>query len=371
MADTSTFRYRAFLSYSHRNREVGDKLHKELENYRIPRELIGNPAAFGPVPQKLRPIFRDRYDLEAGHSLREQIIDAVKSSESLIVICSPASATSLYVNEEIRLFKALGRSNRIYPIIVEGEPGDPERECFPINLRRRIGTDGIVTDEAEEPIAADMRQHGDGEALATLKLIAGLLGVDIDELRRREDSERRRRQRRYAVFASLMTVLAILAVGFAGYSQVLNGRLERALASETAAREEAQARYEQALTSTLRLVTIAATFRSLTDGTSFQTSQVAEKGASDEFQTFLESSPRRDEIWFRLVQVLMNFERNLPPELRRYSQKLEEQQMRLQWAEHAEIIMTNLIRRGADKPQYREQLETIRSEILRLGGRPR
>ena len=364
MADISPFRYRAFLSYSHRDREVGDKLHKEIENYRIPRELLGKPAAFGPVPQKLRPIFRDRYDLEAGHSLREQIIDALNSSEALIVICSPDSARSPYVDEEIRLFKALGRSNRIYPIIVAGEPGDPERECFPNSLRRKVGTDGVVTDEAEEPIAADMREQGDGEELAKLKLIAGLLGIDVDGLRRREDAERRRRLRRYAAFASLMTVLAILAVGFAGYSQVLKGR-------ETVAKQEAQALYEQALTSTLRLVTIVATFRSLSDGTPFQTSQVAEKDASNEFQAFLLASPHPVEIWFRLAQVLMSFERNLPSELQRYSQKLEEQQMRLQWAEHAETIMTNLIRRGADKPEYRDQLETIRSEIVRLGGRPR
>jgi len=214
------------------------------------------PALNGLPEEKLRPIFCDRYDLEAGHSLREQIIDALNFSEALIVICSPASATSPYVNEEIRLFKATGRSSRIYPIIVEGEPGDSVLECFSINLRRKVGTDGVVTDETEEPIAADMREHGDGEDLAKLKLIAGLLGVDIDELRRREESERRRRQRRLAAVAALMTVLATLAVGFAGYSQVLNSRLKT--------------RYEQALTSTLRLVTIAATFRSLTDGTIIQ-----------------------------------------------------------------------------------------------------
>jgi hypothetical protein len=275
------------------------------------------------------------------------------------------------VNEEIRLFKTMGRGNRIYPIIADGEPGDPERECFPISLRRRVTSDGVVTDEAEEPIAADLRPQGDGEELARLKLIAGLLGVDVDELRKREDIERRRRQRRLAAVAVSMTVLAIVALGLAGYSWFLNARLKTALANETTAKQEAQMRYEQALTSTLRLVTIAATFRSLSDGTAFQTSQVAEKGASDEFQRFLDISPHPEEIWFRLVEVLMGFVRNPPHELLRYSRELDNQQMRLQWAQHAEVIMTNLTRRDAANPQFSEEMEKIRAEIVRLGGQPR
>ena len=137
MAERSTFRYRAFLSYSHRDRELGDRLHKELESYRIPRVLLGKATPYGAVPRKLRPIFRDRYDLEAGHSLREQLIEALQASEALIVVCSPAAAASPYVNEEIRLFKATGRGHRVYPVIVAGEPGDPRRECFPPNLLRR------------------------------------------------------------------------------------------------------------------------------------------------------------------------------------------------------------------------------------------
>jgi Na+-transporting methylmalonyl-CoA/oxaloacetate decarboxylase gamma subunit len=371
LADRSPFRYRAFLSYSHRDRELGDRLHRELEDYRIPRDLVGKFTTFGSVPRKLRPIFRDRYDLEAGHSLREQLIEALKSSEALIVMCSPAAAASPYVNEEIRLFKATGRSQRVYPVIVAGEPGDAARECFPRNLLRRVDSDGVVTGDLEEPIAADMRDHGDGAELARLKLIAGLLGVDLDELRRREDGERRRRQRRLVAVAAVMTLLAILAIVFAGYSQVLNSRLTEALASETAAKKEAQQRYAQALTSTLRLVTIAATFRSLSDGTPFQTSQVAEKGASDEFQMFLATSSQPDAIWFRLVQVLMNFANELPPELRRYRQQLDEQNMRLQWAEHAALIMGNLIGREPDRPDYKLQIEIVRSEIARLGGHPR
>ena len=34
-------RYYAFLSYSHRDKELADWLHKELEKFRVPRALVG------------------------------------------------------------------------------------------------------------------------------------------------------------------------------------------------------------------------------------------------------------------------------------------------------------------------------------------
>jgi hypothetical protein len=56
--------------------------------------------------------------------------------------------------------------------------------------------------------------------------------------------------------------------------------------------------------------------------------------------------------------------------LRRYRQQLDEQNMRLQWAEHAELIMGNLIRREPGRPEYQRQIGIVRGEIARLGGRP-
>ena len=94
------------------------------------------------MPKTLRPIFRDREDFSAGHSLTEQTLAALEASQFLIVLCSPNAAQSKYVNEEVRRFKALGRGDRVIPVIVDGEPGDPERECFPPALRFKLGPDG-------------------------------------------------------------------------------------------------------------------------------------------------------------------------------------------------------------------------------------
>src|SRR5262245_12337014 len=187
VAETAPIKYRAFLSYSHRDAAWGGWLHSALEGYRISKDLIGRATSAGPVPKTVRPIFRDREDFSAGHSLTAQTLAALEASQFLIVICSPNAAQSPYVNEEIRRFKVLGRAERIIPVIVDGEPGDPARECFPPALCFKVGADEQPTDEREEPIAADARPQSDGKEIAKQKVVAGLLGLGLDEIVRREE----------------------------------------------------------------------------------------------------------------------------------------------------------------------------------------
>ena len=73
-----------------------------VEGYRIDKDLVGRETAVGAVPKTLRPIFRDREEFSAGHSLTEQTLAALEVSQFLIVVCSPNAARSKYVNEEIR-----------------------------------------------------------------------------------------------------------------------------------------------------------------------------------------------------------------------------------------------------------------------------
>jgi hypothetical protein len=211
------FRYRAFLSYSHRDTAWAKWLHRALETYRIDKDLVGRETAHGPVPKTLRPIFRDREDFSAGHSLSEQTLSALEASEFLIVVCSPNAARSTYVNEEIRHFKALGRAARVIPVIVDGVPQDPQRECFPPALRFRLAPDGALTSEREEPIAADARPEGDGKELAKQKIVAGLLGLALDEMIRRAQRARRRRNRiRVGGAVATMLIVASAVVGWIG-----------------------------------------------------------------------------------------------------------------------------------------------------------
>ena len=202
-----------------------------LESYRAPKNLVGNHTSVGPIPARLIPIFRDRDELPSAPDLTGRIKEALRDSENLIVICSPRAAKSRYVDQEIESFKRLGRSDRIFSIIVDGDPNaeDPEANCFPLSLRAQYDANGDPLPGDEEPIAADARKQGDGRSLARLKVVAGMIGVGLDDLRQRE---LQRKQRRMAAitFTSLaaLAVTAILAISAVIARNDANQRREQA-----------------------------------------------------------------------------------------------------------------------------------------------
>lgn len=230
------FKYRAFISYRHKDKAWADWLHRSLETYRVPRELVGQAGRDGAVPARITPVFRDREELAASVDLGQEIQAALSASATLIVICTPGAVASRYVAEEILSFKRLGRADRIFAIICEGEPhaADPALECFPEPLKFQLGSDGSLSNVPAEPIAADAREQGDGKENAKLKLIAGVLGVGFDQLRRRELEAQKRRFRRFAaIAATLVLIFAGLAgaAGWFGYqSQIERRRAEDNLA---------------------------------------------------------------------------------------------------------------------------------------------
>ncbi|HET7556798.1 MAG TPA: toll/interleukin-1 receptor domain-containing protein [Rhodanobacteraceae bacterium] len=215
-AANSGFAYRAFISYSHRDKAWGDWLHKALETYRVPSRLVGTRTAHGIIPRRLNPVFRDREELASATDLGRKVNDALGKSENLVVICSPASATSRWVNEEVLAFKRMGRADRIFCLIVDGEPnatdlpGRDSEECFCPSLRHHVDAGGALTCERTEPVAADARPGKDGKGNAKLKLVAGMLDVGFDALKQRE--QRRQLQRLTAITAMAVAVMAVTIV---------------------------------------------------------------------------------------------------------------------------------------------------------------
>ena len=218
----SALRYRAFISYSHQDKAWADWLHKALENYAVPSQLIGQCTAAGIIPKRLIPIFRDRDELASAHDLGRKVNEALAQSANLIVICSPRAAGSHWVNEEVLSFKRLGRDERIFCLIVEGEPnasdlpGREPDECFAPALRFQLDDHGQLGTQRAEPIAADTRRGKDGKTNAKLKLIAGMLDVGFDALKQRELHRRARRMTALAALAivimAITTTLAISAL---------------------------------------------------------------------------------------------------------------------------------------------------------------
>ncbi|MDA0681188.1 MAG: toll/interleukin-1 receptor domain-containing protein, partial [Proteobacteria bacterium] len=208
---STEYKYRAFISYSHKDEKWASWLHKALETFKVPKYLIGQTTTAGIVPEKMGKVFRDREELSSSHSLGTELTQALKDSACQIVICSPNAANSHWTNEEILTYKRLGRESRIFCLIVDGEPGT-ETECFPPAVRFQMGADGVLSDKPAEPIAADARPHADGKQNAKLKLISGMLGVGFDALKQREQQ---RRQRRMVMITAAALTGMVLAVGLA------------------------------------------------------------------------------------------------------------------------------------------------------------
>lgn len=230
--DMADFRYKAFVSYSWSDAAWGKWLHNALETYRTPRALIGKDGALGPVPARLHPLFKDREEEAAGASIGAAVEAALSNSEFLIVICSPRSAQSQWVNRELAWFKTHRDPAKILALIVDGNPGrGDETECFPAALTHRVLPDLTVTDERHDaPLAADARDSGDGKRNARLKLAATMLGVGLDELVNRDDRRRALRQRWVTaaslLFGGSMAGLAWLAVQARNEAQVQRAQAE-------------------------------------------------------------------------------------------------------------------------------------------------
>ena len=82
------FKYRAFISYSHKDHNWGVWLHKQLETFRTPMQLVGIETGIGEVPRRLGRVYRDEAEEGAAHDLGERIENALASSDALVVLCS-------------------------------------------------------------------------------------------------------------------------------------------------------------------------------------------------------------------------------------------------------------------------------------------
>ena len=189
------YKYWAFISYNQNDRAWAKWLYGMIDAYRVPEHVVGSQKDIGPS-ERLFPVFLDREELAGAESIDQPIKEALRDSRFLIVICSPNAAKSAWVNEEIEIFTAMGRGDRVLCLVVGGEPNSISRagfdgqECFPEAIRIHLGADTEATEMRAGPIVADVRPGKDGRNDAVLKLIAGMLGVSYDELRLPSDESR-------------------------------------------------------------------------------------------------------------------------------------------------------------------------------------
>ncbi len=232
------YKYWGFISYSHADEKWADWLHKSLETYVVPKQLVGKPTKFGPIPKKPFPIFRDRDELPSSADLGDKLTSALRGSRYLLVICSPRSVASEWVNEEIKTFKSFGREAQVLCLIVDGEPyasNNPQlglEECFPEPIRYQVDENRQITDVRTEPIAADARKGKDGKANARLKILSGMFNVNFSDLKQRDHERAQKRLRR------ILVGVMVLFFVFLGLSVKLYFQTKEAERATKAAEQE-------------------------------------------------------------------------------------------------------------------------------------
>lgn len=173
---TNTFKYFAFISYSSPDNRWGKRLHRRLEHYRMSSTLC---SQHGWKRTPMRPIFFAPTDILPG-GLNEELKSRLRASRNLIVICSPNSAQSRWVGEEIKYFHELGRTKNIHFFIVKGTPhsNNPAIECI-----------NPIIDELGIPEILGANIHEKNYSIpwlnkerAYVQLISKLLGVEFDDI---------------------------------------------------------------------------------------------------------------------------------------------------------------------------------------------
>lgn len=172
----------AFISYSHQDTKMAKRLHKKLESYKLPTEIHNEFED----SKYLRPVFRDQDDLDSG-VLGDELRKHLESSKYLIVICSPRSAKSEWVSNEVKTFIEWGRVEYIIPFVIDGTPnsGD-ENECFPKSL-----LEYVEVHPDRELLGINIAEVGREKAF--VRVVSRMLDVTFDELWKRHERERKRR----------------------------------------------------------------------------------------------------------------------------------------------------------------------------------
>lgn len=175
------YRFFAFISYRSTDREWATWLQHVLEHYRLPSVINGVQ-----LPDSLYPVFLDTSELSGG-TLGDELAEALESSRYLVVICSPSSAQSQWVDKEVQSFIDRGEIDRVIPFIISGTPYGADDNCFVPALTRLRGTD-------REQLGISVNENG--REPAAVKVIARMLGLRFNDLWKRHEREKEAERQR-------------------------------------------------------------------------------------------------------------------------------------------------------------------------------
>ena len=218
-------KYAAFISYRHIERDsfIAENLQHELEHYHIPSKIQKTSGK-----KKVGRVFRDREELPISNNLEDNIQSALKESEYLIVICSPESKQSEWVQREVNTFISMHDKKHVLAVLAKAEPADsfPEILCYDEVTASDASGNQTTVRKNIEPLAAEMRgeTHKDilrGMKVEKLRLLAPILNCSFDDLKQREKEYRTKRT------MEIMGGALIIAAAFSVYAVRQNQLLKK------------------------------------------------------------------------------------------------------------------------------------------------
>lgn len=165
-------KYDLFISYSHNDLALAQKISRHTRNYRL-------PASLGLGKRRLS-VFRDKEVLTTSPSLNDELRRRIDVSRRILILCSPSSAESPHVQREIQYFLE-SRGNdfqsgdigtQIILALVEGDLA----KSLPSQLQN---SDVNILAESE-PLYVDLRNISAGFAPWLLMKIQLLTIISLD-----------------------------------------------------------------------------------------------------------------------------------------------------------------------------------------------
>ncbi|MGN0157070.1 MAG: TIR domain-containing protein [Lachnospiraceae bacterium] len=233
--------YDAFISYRHSDLDqyVAVTLHKELEAFRIPKNMVKQLQKNGITKKRINRVFRDRDELPITNNLADPITNALRNSEYLLVICTPRLPESIWCKTEVETFIKMHGREHVFAVLAEGEPQDSFPQALLFDEKEvtdENGNKSIVTVPIE-PLAADVRGKNKKEIHKKIKeevirLAAPMFSCSYDDLKQRHREQKIRRITTIslsvaAVFAAFAVVSTTMAVRIHSQSKQIAKQAEQ------------------------------------------------------------------------------------------------------------------------------------------------
>lgn len=193
----------AFISYSRNDSKTAHWLHKKLEKYPYPHDLVKDEHK--PLHRKyIRKVFIDVKDLKVTEEeFTVDIMRRLEEARYLIVICTSSSAKSSFVRKEIMYFLQThnNRTDLILPVIVDSADEKIPDILSDLDILKR-----------NCPIYnSNLDENSEANLYCFYHVVSFLLKVEFTKLYNRYESYSKRKRRFKVVLILLFFLLSVFS----------------------------------------------------------------------------------------------------------------------------------------------------------------